>query len=197
MDKKLSDMSRFQKVCFLFVNALIMSTVTFGGGYPIVSMIKKKYVDQLHWIEEEEMLNLTAVAQSSPGAIVINTSMLVGFKISGFAGAAATVIGAIIPPLVIISVISVFYSFIRDNVIVSVVLRGMQAGVAAVIVDAVLSLGWDVVKKKQLVSYIVMVAVFVLTVFFNVNVILLLVGSACAGIGGGLVTKLRQGRNSN
>ena len=103
----------------LFVSTLYLSAFTFGGGYVIVSLLKKKFVDEYHWIENEEMLDLVAIAQSSPGAIAVNGAIVVGYKLAGMAGTVIAILGTIIPPFLIISAISVFYNLVKDNFIVS------------------------------------------------------------------------------
>ena len=85
----------------------------------IIPLMRKKFVEELGWIEEDEMLDLTAIAQSSPGAIAVNASILVGYHVAGFSGAVLTVVGTVLPPLIIISVISIFYQAFRDNPIVN------------------------------------------------------------------------------
>ena len=117
----------------LFFSTLYLSAFTFGGGYVIVTLLKKKFVDECHWIEEDEMLDLVAIAQSAPGAIAVNGAIVVGYKLAGLLGAAVAITATILPPFVIISVISVFYEAFRDNFLVSQMLTGMQAGVGAVI----------------------------------------------------------------
>ena len=117
----------------IFISTLYLSTFTFGGGYVIVTLMKKKFVDDYHWIEENEMLDLVAIAQSSPGAIAINGAIVIGYKLAGMLGVIVAVMGTVIPPFAIIAVISVCYQIFHDNEIVSRVLEGMQAGVAAVI----------------------------------------------------------------
>lgn len=97
----------------LFVSTLYLSAFTFGGGYVIVSLLKKKFVDEYHWIENEEMLDLVAIAQSSPGAIAVNGAIVVGYKLAGMAGTVIAILGTIIPPFLIISAISVFYNLIK------------------------------------------------------------------------------------
>ena len=92
----------------LFLSTLYISSLTFGGGFVIVTFMKRKFVDELHWIDEEEMLDLVALAQSSPGAIAVNAAILVGWRICGFAGMVTAVLGTVLPPLVILSVISSF-----------------------------------------------------------------------------------------
>ena len=124
----------------LFFTTIYISTFTFGGGFVIITFMKKKFVDELHWIDEEEMLDLTAIAQSSPGAIAVNAAILVGWKTGGLPGMGVAVIGTIIPPMVILTIISFFYVAFATNTYIALILKGMQAGVAAVILDVVCSL---------------------------------------------------------
>ena len=130
----------------LFVSTLYLSAFTFGGGYVIVTLMKKKFVDQYHWIEENEMLDLIAIAQSAPGAIAVNGAIVVGYKLAGMAGAVTAIVATIIPPFVIISLISVFYNAFRSNSIISQMLEGMQAGVGAVIASVVYEMGRGVAE---------------------------------------------------
>ncbi len=165
----------------LFTSTFMLSAFTFGGGYVIVPLMKKKFVDKLNWIEEEEMLNMVALAQSAPGPIAVNTSILVGFKIAGVAGALVTVFGTILPPLVILTIISFFYQSFRDSRIISALLKGMQAGVAAVIMDVVLGMAGNIIKGKQAVSILMMTAAFAVTLFFDINVIYIILVSGFIG----------------
>ena len=96
--------SRKKVLWKIFISTLYLSAFTFGGGYVIVSLMKKKFVDELHWVEEKEMLDLVAIAQSSPGAIAINGAIVVGYKLAGIAGVLVSIIGTVIPPFVIASV---------------------------------------------------------------------------------------------
>ena len=165
----------------LFISTFYLSAFTFGGGYVIVTLMKKTFVDQYHWIDEEEMLDLTAIAQSSPGSIAINASILVGYNVAGIPGALITVVGAALPPLIIISIISAFYQAFRSNKYVSMAMAGMLAGVAAVIFDVVINMAWPILKKKRLLPIAVMLAAFVATRFFSVNIILIIL--VCGVIG--------------
>ena len=121
----------------LFLSTFQLSAFTFGGGFVIIPLMRKKFVEKLHWLEEEEMLDLTAIAQSAPGAIAVNASILVGYRIAGVLGALVTVLGTVLPPLLILSAISYFYVAFQSNRIVQLVLKGMGAGVIAIIFDAV------------------------------------------------------------
>ena len=138
--------SRKKVLIKLFVSTLYLSAFTFGGGYVIVTLMKKKFVDEYHWIEDGEMLDLVAIAQSSPGAIAVNGAIVVGYKLAGLLGALVATIATVIPPFVIISLISVFYNAFRTNFVVSEILEGMQAGVGAVIASVVFDMGADVVR---------------------------------------------------
>ena len=144
----------------LFLSTLYLSAFTFGGGYVIVTLMKKKFVDEYHWIEENEMLDLVAIAQSSPGPIAVNGAIVVGYKLAGMIGVLVSIIGTIIPPFLIISVISVCYQAFRDNFFVSQMLEGMQAGVGAVIASVTYEMGAGVVKEKDKLSLAILVGAF-------------------------------------
>lgn len=174
-------MKKDAKLFKLFTSTLLISAFTFGGGYVIVPLMKKKFVEELHWLEEEETLDFIAIAQSSPGAIAVNASILLGYRIAGFPGALITILGTILPPMVILMVVSVFYIAFKENPAVNAVLGAMQAGVAAVIADVVIVMGAGVVREKSVVSIAVMAAVFVAVYFLKVNIILVIV--ACGAIG--------------
>ena len=166
----------------LFFSMLYISAFTFGGGFVIITFMKRKFVDELHWIDEQEMLDMTALAQSSPGAIAVNAAILVGWHVAGFLGMVVAVIGTILPPMIILSIISFFYAAFAANHYVALTLKGMQAGVAAVILDVVCSLGSNVLKMKSTVHLIIMAAAFIATFFFGVNVIYIILAAALVGI---------------
>ena len=186
-------MSKSKKLLKLFLSTLYISAFTFGGGFVIITFMKRKFVDELHWIDENEMLDLTAMAQSSPGAIAVNAAILVGWRVGGFPGMLTAVIGTVIPPIAIISVISLIYSAFASNIYVALVLKGMQAGVAAVILDVVCSLGIKVIKQKSVIQIIVMVAAFAATFIFNINVIYIILAAAVTGIVTEVIKKKKGG----
>ncbi|MDD6449127.1 MAG: chromate transporter, partial [Lachnospiraceae bacterium] len=145
----------------LFFATLYLSTFTFGGGYVIVTLLKKKFVDELHWIDEEEMLDLVAIAQSSPGAIAVNGAVVVGYKLAGITGVMVSVIGAILPPFVILTAISFFYDAFKSNFVVQAMLKGMNAGVAAVIISVVFDMASGIIKARDGLLLAVMIISFV------------------------------------
>lgn len=156
--------------------------------------MKRKFVDEYHWISEPEMLDLTALAQSSPGAIAVNAAILVGWKVGSFAGMLVAVLGTILPPMAIIGVISLFYSAFAANKYVALVLRGMQAGVAAVILDVVCSLGANILQKPSFWNYFIMFAAFVATFVFNVNVAYIILCAALVGVVRALAARKGAGK---
>lgn len=166
----------------LFLSTFQLSACTFGGGFVIIPLMRKKFVEELHWIEEQEMLDLTAIAQSSPGAIAVNASILVGYHVAGIPGALITVLGTILPPLIIISIISLFYKAFRDNAIVNMAMMGMLAGVAAVIFDVVITMGIGIFKQKRILPVAVLIASFVAVRFFSVNIILIILICGVVGM---------------
>ena len=176
----------------LFFSTLYLSAFTFGGGYVIVTLMKKKFVDENHWIEENEMLDLVAIAQSSPGAIAVNGAIVVGYKLAGMAGAVTAIIATIIPPFVIISLISVFYNAFRTNFLVSQMLEGMQAGVGAVIAAVVFEMGAGVVHGKNPVSMAIMVLVFLAACVLGINVVYIVIVCGLFGLARTLVQRGRE-----
>lgn len=166
----------------LFSTMLVISAFTFGGGFVIVSLMKKKLVDDLHWLTEEEMLDMTALAQSAPGPIAVNAAILVGRRIAGIPGMLSAVLGTLIPPVVIIGVISLIYAQFASNEWVKAALTGMSCGVAAVITDVVAGLGGKVVKGRNWLNIALMLIAFVLTFFLKVNVIFIILGAIAVGV---------------
>ena len=166
----------------LLTSMLYISAFTFGGGFVIITFMKRKFVDELHWIDEQEMLDMTALAQSSPGAIAVNAAILVGWKVGGFFGMLTAVLGTVIPPMTILSVISFCYAAFAANPYVALTLRGMQAGVAAVILDVVCSLGGKVLQGRSAIHLLIMAGAFIATFFFKVNVIYIILTAALIGI---------------
>ena len=155
----------------LFSAAFKLSAGTFGGGFVIVPLMREKFVRQLHWIEEQEMMDLIAIAESAPGAIAVNASILVGYHVAGCLGALLAVLGTVLPPLLIISAVSCCYSAVRDNVLVSLVMTGMLSGVAAVICDVVITLGARVIKAGRPVLWLLMGLAFVAVQIWKVNIV--------------------------
>ena len=171
----------FRFFCKLFTSTFTLSAFTFGGGYVIIPMMRRKFVEQYHWMEEEEVLDMTAIAQSSPGPVAVNAAILMGYRLAGGLGALVAAVGTVLPPLVIITVISFFYAAFRSNPIVSMAMAGMSAGVAAVICDVVYTMGRSVLQLRRVLPVVIMAAAFVAACFFDVSVIVIILLCGAAG----------------
>ena len=175
------DIAKKKKYRKLFLSTFKLSACTFGGGFVIIPLLRQKFVDELKWIDEQEMMDLTAIAQSSPGAIAVNASIVVGYHVAGIPGALISILGTVLPPLVIISVISLFYQAFRDNAIVNMAMAGMLCGVAAVIFDVVINMAKTIFKQHRILPLLVMAGSFVAVRFFSVNIMFIIL--ACSIIG--------------
>jgi chromate transporter len=176
----------------LFLSTFTLSAFTFGGGYVIVPLMQKRFVKDYKWIEEDEMLDLVAISQSAPGPIAVNASILLGYRMAGIPGALATITGTVLPPLITITAISFFYMAFRDNKLIRTLLKGMQAGVAAVIADAVIQMAAKIIKNKAPLPIVVMILAFIASAAIKVNIIYILL--ICGAIGG--YTALRTKRRA-
>lgn len=165
----------------LFSSTFSLSAFTIGGGYVIVPLMRKKFVEELNWIEEEEMLNLVAISQSAPGPIAVNTSIMVGYRLAGVFGSFVSILGTVLPPLIIITVVAQFYTAFKENKIINALLLGMRAGVAAVIIDVIIKMAKDIIKSKSKVSIMIMVVSFLAAVVFDVNAALIIILSGAFG----------------
>ena len=177
----------------LFFATLYISACTFGGGFVIVTFMRRRFVEQLHWLDEREMLDFTALAQSAPGAIAVNAAVLVGWRVAGFCGMLAAALGTVLPPMVILSVISLGYRAFADNRCVALALGGMQAGVAAVVLDVVCGLGGTVLRERSPLHIAVMAAAFIAGALLGVNVVYVILAAALAGVGHALLRRRARG----
>lgn len=159
---------------WLFRVNFFISAFTFGGGYVVIPMIRKYFVEQKGLFEEEELTDMAAIAQSAPGAIAINLSVLAGYRTAGQTGALISSIAAVLPPLLILSAVSSGYQTFRDNHLISVILKGMEAGVAALIVDLVIDLYCAVLGERRLLLTLIAPAAFAASFFLGINVALIL-----------------------
>lgn len=166
----------------LFKSTFVLSAFTFGGGFVIVSLMKKKFVEELGWLDESEMLDITAIAQSSPGPIPINASVILGYRMQGILGSIVAVVGTSIPPIAIISVISSFYVKFRESQIIGTALMVMRAGVAAVICDVVINLATNVIKTGQVLYIALMIIAFIMTYVLGISAITVILLCILVGI---------------
>lgn len=180
MDKKKKADAR--TLWILFKTCFLISAGTFGGGMVMIGMLQKKFVEELKWIGQEEVMDMIAIAQSCPGVMAVNVSIIIGCRIAGAAGGLLTVFGTILPPMAILAVVSLFYDQVRNNMIVALALKGMRAGVVAVLVSVTVDMVKSVLQDGEKLSLLMLVGASAAAVIFQVDIILILL--SCGIIGG-------------
>lgn len=160
-----------------------ISAVTLGGGYAIVAIMEREFCEKLGWLNEREMLDFTAIAQSSTGSIAINAAMLVGRRVAGWVGAAVAVFGAVLPPFITMTLIAYFYGFVNNTPVIRWALLGMQAATAAVIANAAVTLAASVWREGRIFAASIAGLSFILVAFTPVSSAFVIIGAAFAGIG--------------
>jgi len=146
----------------LFFTFFRIGLFTFGGGYAMIPLIEKEIVEKKQWIEKKEILNLFAISQSIPGAVAINTSTLVGYKIAGRKGAIAATFGVVLPSFVIISLIAIFYEKL-DPTKAEPFFLGINGAIIALILTAALRMFKDAVKNKWTLLIYTIALIFIVT----------------------------------
>lgn len=189
-DKKAITAERRKKLLPLFITFLKIGGFTFGGGYAMIPIIQREIVENKKWITDDDILEIIAIAESTPGPIAINSATFVGYRVAGFFGAFLATLGVVLPPFTIIFVISFVLRQFSELRAVKYAFWGIRAGVLALICKAL----WSMYKKvdKGLIPYIIMAAAFIATAVFNINVLYVIIGCAVFG----LVSSLIAGRKN-
>lgn len=177
----------------LFRITFSISAFTFGGGYIVIPMMRKYFVTNLEMIIEQELLDMAAIAQSTPGAIAVNLSVLVGYRITGIQGAIICCIGTVLPALLILSIISFSYSAFRSSRIISSLLKGMEAGVAASILDLVIDMIQGILKEKNRLLTLMVLASFLASFFLNINVLIIIISCVLLSFGQAYICARKEG----
>ena len=181
-----------EQLWILFKSMFLLSACTFGGGFVIVSLMKKKFVEELKWLEEDEMLDITAITQSSPGPLPVNASVIIGYRMQGIPGSLAAVLGTILPPMFVISLICVFYTEFRQNLYIAAALQVMRAGVAAVILDVTWNLAKNVWNSHSVFYTPLMVLSFCGAYFFGVSAMIIILICLVIGITEAVLTSYKK-----
>jgi chromate transporter len=180
MKKDIKFKGDYKKLWELFIIVLKMGAFTFGGGYAMFPLMQREYTEKRGWFETQDMLDILAVAQSLPGMISINASIMVGYKMFGVLGAIVAVIGLSLPSIIVLSVISFFYVQFRDNIYVNAALKGIRVAVIALLVQAVVKLGKTGVKK--VFGWVMACAAFLVALIFSIHPIIIILASLFIGI---------------
>lgn len=160
----------------LFFSFFRINALTFGGGYTIVAILRDEFVDRKQLFSNDDMLDLTALAQSGPGAMAINTSILVGYKLKGIGGALVCLIASVLPSLITITIISKFYQAFRTNYYVDAALRGMSGVISAVLIITSINMAISSLKKHPIFSGTIIAIAFMASFVFNISTIAIILG---------------------
>jgi len=167
-----------QRLSTIFFSFLKIGMFTFGGGYAMLPLIEQELITKRKWIEQKEFLDLLTLAQSVPGPIAVNTSVFVGYKVRGFGGAVAALLGSVLPSFVIILVIAIFFADIRHNPVIDAAFKGMRPAVVALIIGPVISLA----RGMHWIMFIVIAAAALAIWWLDWSPIYVLVTAAAIGI---------------
>lgn len=165
----------------LFTSTFIISAFTIGGGFVIISLLKAKFVDEYKWLEDKEALNLVAIAQSAPGVMAVNASIIMGYKLAGLAGSLTAILATVLPPLITLSIVGYFYDAFASNQYVQLLLKGMQCGATAIIINVAIDLLKKELKKKLAIPLLIIVGTFVANYFFDINLMYAILIDAMIG----------------
>ena len=166
----------------LFISTFLISAFTVGGGFVLIPLMKAKFVDEYGWLEEKEALDLVSIAQSAPGVMAANSSIIMGYRMGGFLGSVTALLATILPPLITLTVISFFYDAVASNPYVRMFLKGMQCGVTAILIKVIVDLVVKQVKKKLVLPLIIMAGSFIAAAVFKINIMQIIAVDAIIGL---------------
>lgn len=164
----------------LFAYFFRISFFTFGGGWSILAQMQKEFVLRRHWINEEELLDITVVSRSLPGMMITNICMMFGYRMGGVFCGLAALIGISIPPLLIIGVIAVFYEKVKDNIFAVRALVGIRAAVVPIIGAVAIKMRKSAFKSWF--GYVLAAIAFMLCLFTDINIGIIVILGATVGM---------------
>lgn len=164
----------------LFITFFKIGLFTFGGGYAMMPLFQKELVERHGWIDEEEILDIFAIAESTPGVVAVNSATFVGYKIKKIKGSISATVGVVLPSFIIISIISLFIMQFKQLTVVSWAFQGIRVGVFVLMVTTIIKLARK--NAPTIYNFVIGILVFVAAAFFNVNAIILIVFAIAIGI---------------
>lgn len=171
---------KIKKLGKIFIIMFRIGLFTFGGGLVMIPQMSRDFADKYGWLEKEEIVDFFSVAQSLPGVVAVNASVMIGYRLAGVAGAVAAAFGAILPSLLVLIGVTIFYEAFISSPIVLGAMRGIRAAVTALLFYTALSL-----RKGSLTDafcWVLFIAAAAISLFTDINVVFLLLGGALMGI---------------
>ena len=164
----------------IFLIFLKIGAFTFGGGYAMIPIIEREFVDKREWISRDDIVDIFAVGQSVPGAIAINSCSFIGYKIAGTVGSLVAIVGMVIPSFVIITAIAMLATHFQDLPVVQKAFAGIRAGIVALILMSAIRM--TKAAAKDYLALVILIVCALLVFIFDVNPIYLILLSIIAGI---------------
>ena len=169
-----------KELLIMFFSFFKIGAFTFGGGYAMIPLIEKEVVDVRGWITKEEFTDILVISQSFPGALPVNSSLFIGYKLGGILGAVIALLGVILPSFLIILTIALYFSRFRENPVVDNIFKGITGAVPVLVLLAVKSLSKSV--KKNTVNIAITVICILAIVVFDIHPVIIIFLSALYGI---------------
>lgn len=178
MEKK-SKKQQMKTGFLLFIFFCRIGCFTFGGGWSILAQMEQEFVEKRKWLTKEELLDMVAVGRSVPGIMITNISMIFGYSIGGILGGVCAVLGITAPAVIILSVITLCYSLVKNNIWADSALRGIRCAVVPIIACAAISLGKEAFKTGlSVVSGVIAFLLCIFTDLGNIELVVLGIGAA-------------------
>lgn len=178
------------KLLKLFTTFFKIGLFTFGGGYAMIPLIQRETVEKQKWISDDDILEVIAIAESTPGPIAINSATFIGYKVAGILGSAFATFGLVLPSFIIIFIISTVLKQFQDIAVVQYAFFGIRAGVLALVIKAF----WNMYLKMPKIglSYFIAVGAFIFTGLFDINILIVIIASGLLGVIYGTITERRN-----
>ena len=171
---------KLKKTWEVFTYFFYISWFTFGGGWSIVAQMQKDYVEQKRELTDEELLDIVSVGRSLPGTMIGNVAYLFGYRQAGILGGVLSVVGMVLPPMIILSVLTYCYVLFKENIWVAKMLGGVRAAVVPIILSAAIKLSKGAFPEK--ICYALCIGGCVLNLVFGVNCVVVILLGVAAGL---------------
>lgn len=180
------------KLLKLFTTFFKIGAFTFGGGYAMIPLMQRETVEKNKWVSDDDVLDVIAIAESTPGPIAINAATFIGYKTAGFWGAFFATSGVVLPSFIIILIVSMVLREFQSLKVVTYAFNGIRAGVVALLIKALFNMYKKMPKIR--LSYFVAIGAFIAAGIFSINVLIVIILSGISGI---LVSLIKERRNKN
>lgn len=165
-----------EQLLYAFWAFFKIGAFTLGGGYAMIPLIKTEVVDKQRWIEEERFLDIIAITQSAPGPIAVNTSIYIGYELSGYIGSVVAALATILPSFLILLIVAMFYATIKSNMYIKKAFEGIYKAVFVLILSAAINLRKVAIKNKISVIILTISLFFLMVLDLHPIVVILISG---------------------